>query len=137
MSDFAAMGNPEHKCDDACGPYEPIADRDLEDLEESAHIDTLYAELNLVREHVALLLLVLSKVTAPTITLGPRSIAVLLDLSETEAQALLGTDLQRPEAIVNHAIHVSGEDGYMGQAMQAMFRMELMRAAPAPGQDEG
>jgi len=135
MSDLEAMGNPEHKCGDTCAPYEPLADRDLESLEESAHIDTLYEELNLVREHVALLVLALSRLEGPTVRLSPRTFAILLDVSETEAACLLGKERQRPADIVNHAVTVAGEDGYMGQAMAAMFRLELWRFTAKPGED--
>lgn len=135
MSDLEALGDPEHKCDDSCAPYEPLTDRDLEELEESAHIDTLYADLNLVREHVALLLLALAKAEEPTVSMGPRSIAILLDLSETEAQCLLGAGRQTPDVIVNHAINVAGEDGYVGQAMAALFRLEMLNMTAVD--DEG
>jgi hypothetical protein len=126
VSDLEALGNPEHKCGDTCRPYEPLADRDLEELEESAHIDALYADLNLVREHVALLLLALAKAETPTVSLAPRSIAILLDLSETEAACLLGSKRQTPNDVVNHAVNVAGEDGYMGQAMAAIFRHQML-----------
>ena len=130
MSDLDAMGNPEHKCDATCEPHEPLTDRDLETLDESAHIDALYEELNLVREHVALVLITLAKLKDPTIRLSPRTFAVLLDLSETEAACLLGEGRRTPKEIVDHAVNVSGEDGYVGQAMAALFRLEIFRAAP-------
>ncbi|KOG22020.1 hypothetical protein [Streptomyces viridochromogenes] len=136
MSDLDALGNPEHECDEGCGPYEPQADRNLEDLDESAHIDALYEELNLVREHVALLLLALAQVEGPTIGLQPRGISVLLDLSQTEAEALLGRKHHDPQAVVNHAISVAGEDGYVGRAMEAVFRAQIMRASAVTSPDE-
>lgn len=126
MSDLEALGNPEHECSDTCDPYEPLTDRDLETLEESAHIDTLYAELNLVREHVALLFLALAQAEAPSVAMGPRSIAILLDLSETEAVCLLGSERRIPKDIVDHAVNVAGEDGYVGQAMAALFRVQML-----------
>jgi hypothetical protein len=136
MSDLEALGNPEHKCNDACGPREPLADRDLEDLDESAHIDALYDELNLVREHVALLLLALSQAEDPGVAIPPRGIAVLLDLSETEAENLLGRDRHTPQAIVDHAIRVAGPDGFIGRAMEAQFRAQMMRAEALPSDDD-
>jgi hypothetical protein len=136
MSDLDALGNPEHECDDDCGPREPLADRDLEELDESAHIDALYEELNLVREHAALLLLALSRLEEPGVALPPRGIAVLLDLSETEAVALLGDSYHTPQAVVDHAIRVAGEDGFIGRAMVAMFRAEIMRASAVDEDDE-
>lgn len=125
MSDLEALGNPEHKCGDTCRPYEPLADRDLEELEESDHIDALYEDLNLVREHAALMILALQK-HAPHIRFSIRTLAVLLDLSESEATCLLGTSSQAPDAVVNHAVNVAGEDGYVGLAMAAIFRHQML-----------
>lgn len=136
MSDLEALGNPEHRCTDACGPYEPLADRDLESLEESAHIDTLYEELNLVREHAALMFLALQKHT-PGFGIPVRSVAVLLDISETEAVCLLGAQRQRVDDVVTHAVNVAGEDGYMGLAMAAVFRVQMLRMDAADDGDKG
>lgn len=137
MSDLDAIGNPEHKCGATCEPHEPLTDRDLETLNESVHIDSLYAELNLVREHAALVLLTLARMDGPSVRLSPRSFAVLLDLSETEAECLLGQLKRTPAEIVDHAVKVAGEDGYIGQAMAALFRLELFRAAPlTDGEDD-
>ncbi|MCX4572316.1 hypothetical protein OHB41_03765 [Streptomyces sp. NBC_01571] len=135
MSDLESLGNPEHKCSDACGPYEPLADRDLESLEESAHIDTLYAELNLVREHAALMFLAL-QAHAPDLRVPVRTLSVLLDLSEVEAVCLLTSEPQTPEVVVQHAVNVAGEDGYVGQAMAAVFRVQMLDMEALDDEDE-
>jgi len=125
MSDFDAATNPEHKCTPLCAPYEPLIERDLESLNESAHIDALYAELNLVREHAALLMLALSQDTGCGVTMGPRTAAILLDMSETEAAEALGEKRHSSAVLVDHAISVGGEGGYIGQAMTALFTVQL------------
>ncbi|MCI3271053.1 hypothetical protein [Streptomyces cylindrosporus] len=134
MSDLEAWGNPEHQCDDRCAPYEPLSDRDLETLDESTHIDTLYEDLNLVREHAALLFLAMNQ-RVPDFRVPVRSLAVLLDISESEAECLLGPEHQRVGDIVQHAVNVAGEDGYVGLAMAAVFRAELMEVSTTQDED--
>ncbi|MGW3727298.1 hypothetical protein [Streptomyces sp. NPDC000851] len=136
MSDLDALGNPEHVCGAQCLDHEPLTDRDLESLEESAHIDALYAELNLVREHCALMFLALAEQGAPVVV-TPRAASVMLDLSESELCALLGNTHHKPQAVVDHAIRVAGEDGYIGRAMVALMRAQLFVARPADSGDEG
>ncbi|WP_432118512.1 hypothetical protein [Streptomyces sp. bgisy032] len=128
MSDLDAYGDPNHECTDACGPYEPLTDRDLEDLEESAHIDALYEVLNLAREHAALMFLTLAKHESGLLV-TPRTAAVLLDISEEELAAVLGDKLHPIGDIVSHAIAVDGEDGYIGKAMLALFAAELNQSS--------
>lgn len=125
MSDFDAINDDNHACDEACLPFVPVTDRDLEDLDESAHIDTLYDVLNLAREHAALMILAVARSGAPVQFPG-RSAAVLLDLDEAELNHELGHDQPyTAEEIVNYSIKAHGDDGYVGQAMAALFRLEL------------
>lgn len=125
MSDFAASNDPEHECGDACQPVVPLLYRELEDLEESEHIDALYEVLNLAREHAALVLLALAR-SGADVHFMARSAAVLLDLDEEEL-----THEQTPgkpftaSDVVDYAIKAHGEDGYVGQAMETLFRLQL------------
>lgn len=125
MSDLASIGDPDHVCGDACAPYIPLVDRELEDLEESDHIDALYAELNLAREHAALLILALSRMDSG-LGFPARAAAVLLDLDEEELFHELGPDQPyAASAVVAYATRSQGEDGYVGKAMEALFRVDL------------
>lgn len=125
MSDFEALSNPNHECGKDCRPHEPMASRDMEALEESAHIDALYSELNLVREHATMLILALSR-ASDEVRLPVRSAAILLDLDEDEAFEALGpVQPYRAADVVNYAIQSGGEDGYIGRAMAAIFAAQL------------
>lgn len=125
MSDFAALTDPNHVCGNGCRPHLPLASRDLESLEESAHIDALYDELNLVREHATLMLLALSR-ASDEVRIPVRSVAVLLDLDEEKAFEALGPDQPyRAADVVSYAIQTTGEDGYVGRAMSAVFAAQL------------
>ncbi|WP_330478653.1 hypothetical protein OG301_26605 [Streptomyces platensis] len=125
MSDLEAIGDPNHVCGEACAPYVPLAGRDLEDLEESDHIDALYAELNMAREHAALLILALARANSG-LSFPARAAAVLLDLDEEEIHHELGPDQPHSATdVVNYAIRTQREDGYVGKALKALFRIDL------------
>ncbi|QDH92142.1 hypothetical protein PP629_gp37 [Streptomyces phage Dubu] len=124
MSDLEGL-DPNHVCGDGCQPYVPLIFRDLEDLEESDHIDALYDVLNRTREHGALLFLALNRV-APTYRLPARTAALLLDLDEAELDHELGHQPNYALGdVVAFAVESQGTDGYVGKAMEALFRLEL------------
>lgn len=124
MSDLEEAGNPDHKCDEGCTKsYVPLEFQDLEDLEESAHIDTLYDVLNLAREHSAWLVLNMARSHSP-VQITPRTAALALDLDEAELLEELGPNFTAM-TLVDHAIESQGEDGYVGKAIEAAFRIEL------------
>ncbi|WP_223772973.1 hypothetical protein [Streptomyces sp. 135] len=124
MSEYDSQ-RPDHVCDEGCAPHVPLLFRELEDLEESVHIDALYDELNRVRERAAILTVMLPKV-ADDIRMSTRSAALLLDLDQEELEAELGGEGLHPVTkILDYAIRAGGEDGYVGQAMAALFREEL------------
>ncbi|MFD3573820.1 hypothetical protein [Streptomyces sp. NPDC058644] len=126
MSDLESIGNPDHVCGKDCAPYVPMLDRDLEDLEESEHIDALYAEVDLTREHGALLLLALRNVSPTPVLLPARALAVLLDLDEAELAHEMGAARGfTPAQAIDFAVRAQGEDGYVGRALEAIFRAEL------------
>ncbi|MFF4610349.1 hypothetical protein ACFY1Q_11860 [Streptomyces albidoflavus] len=123
MSDFEATGDPNHKCGEDCKMYVPLAFQNLEDLEESEHIDALYKILNLAREHAAWLVLNLARASSP-VQITPRTAALALDLDEDELLDELGQTFTAM-TLVDHAIKSQGEDGYVGKAIEAAFRIEL------------
>jgi hypothetical protein len=123
MSDLEALG--DHECGDGCLPYVPLLYQELEDLEESEHIDALYALLERTREHAALLTLALARAETD-VRVPARTAALLLDLDEMELDCELGhAPNHAPEEIVAYAIEAQGSDGYVGKAMEALFRLEL------------
>ncbi|MFE9381745.1 hypothetical protein ACFYMO_00690 [Streptomyces sp. NPDC007025] len=126
MSDFGSVLEPEnHVCDHTCLPYAPIASRNLESMEESEHIDALYEDLNLVREHAALLLLAIAEADA-AITIPARTAAALLDLDEEGLREDLGgANRYSPAEIRDQAIRDQREDGYVGRAMEVRFKLSL------------
>ncbi|MFM9629547.1 hypothetical protein ACKI10_18205 [Streptomyces galilaeus] len=124
MSDLESLGDPDHQCTELCGPYQETAERNLEALDESSHIDALYDDLNLVREHAGLLFLALDR-QAPGFTLPVRSVAILLDMDENDVAAALGEAPVRARDVVAFAIEYAGEEGYVGQSMTACFRHQL------------
>lgn len=124
MSDLEKAGNPDHKCGEDCEPYVPLAFQVLEGLEESAHIDTLYEVLDLAREHAAWLVLCLARAEVTTVRITPRTAALALDMDEDEMVEELGPYFTAA-TLVDHAIASQGEDGYIGKAIEAAFRMEL------------
>ncbi|MFE4719141.1 hypothetical protein ACFRLW_22375 [Streptomyces sp. NPDC056728] len=108
--------------------YVPLLYRDLEDLEESEHIDALYDILERTRQRAALLVLALPGV-AEGVRLHTRAAALLLDLDQAELEHELGGRGMKPvRDILDFAIRAYGDDGYVGEAMEALFRQEL--AAP-------
>lgn len=124
MSEYAGQ-DPDHVCDEACEPYVPLESRDLEDLDESDHIDALYDVLARTRQRAALLVLALPAV-AEDIRLSTRSAALLLDLDQAELEHELGgRGMQPVRGILNFAIRAYGPAGYIGEAMEALFRQEL------------
>jgi predicted protein tyrosine phosphatase len=124
MSEYAAQ-DPDHVCDDGCGPYVPLEFRDLEDLDESAHIDALYDVLDRTRQRAALMILALPGVNE-NIRLATRAAALLLDLDQAELEHELGgRGLMPVRDILDFAIRAYGEGGYIGEAMEALFRQEL------------
>lgn len=124
MSDLEKAGTPNHKCGEDCEPYAPLAYQDLEGLEESAHIDTLYEVLDLAREHAAWMVLCLARAGVETIRLTPRSAALTLDLDEEELAEELGRSFTA-QTVIDHAIKSQRGDCYVGRALEAAFRMEL------------
>jgi hypothetical protein len=123
VSDLEALG--EHDCGDGCLPYVPMEFQELERLDESEHIDALYALLERTREHAALLTLALAREETP-VRLPARTAALLLDLDEMELDCELGHEANyAPEEVVAYAIEAQGGDGYVGKAMEALFRLEL------------
>lgn len=129
MSDLGSLGDPDHVCGDGCAPYIPLACRDLEDLDESDHIDTLYEVLEKTREHAALLLLALSRAGVESVRIPSRAVALLLDMDEEVVEETMddhGISAPYPVAeVVDLAVELEGEDGYMGRAITALFRAEL------------
>lgn len=126
MSDLEAVGNPDHVCDEGCAPYMPLAFQELEELDESDHIDALYDVLDTTREHAALMLLALSRVDVEVVRIPARAAAFLLDMDEEVIRNELGPD--QPYAVrdvVDLSIRLEEENGYMGRAMAAIFRLEL------------
>jgi predicted protein tyrosine phosphatase len=124
VSEYAGQ-DPDHVCDDGCGPYVPLESRDLEDLDESVHIDTLYDVLDRTRQRTALLILALPGVNE-NIRLATRAAALLLDLDQAELEHELGgRGLMPVRDILDFAIRAYGEGGYIGEAMEALFRQEL------------
>lgn len=130
MSEFDGIGDPDHVCDEACGPYVPLEERDLEGLNESDHIDALYDLLDRTREHAALLLLALQR-AGSQVCIPARSAAFLLDLDqEVLGEVLRGQPGFTPEGLVDLSVALDGEDGYVGEAMAALFRLELDHGQP-------
>lgn len=104
----------------------PLVSQELEELDESDHIDALYDVLDTTREHAALMLLVLARAGADNICIPARAAAFLLDMDEEVILNELGPD--QPYAVrdvVDLSIRLEEENGYMGRAMAAIFRLEL------------
>lgn len=123
MSDLEEAGDPNHKCGENRKMYVPLAFQNLEDLEESAHIDALYKVLNLAREHAAWLVMNMARTNSPA-QITPRTAALALDLDEEELAEELGLSFTA-QTVVDHAIKSQGDDGYIGKAIEAAFRLEL------------
>lgn len=129
MSELESLGDPDHVCDEGCLPYEPLASQDLECLEESEHIDALYDILAATREHAALLVLALARAGVEGVKLPARAAAFLLDMDELAIdEAMEEAGLQSPYTagdLVDLSIRTEGENGYIGRAISALFRLEL------------
>jgi predicted protein tyrosine phosphatase len=130
MSEYAGQ-DPDHVCDADCGPYVPLEFRDLEDLDESDHIDALYDVLDRTRQRAALMILALPGVDE-NVRLSTRTAALLLDLDQEELEHELGGRGMKPvRDILDFAVRAYGPAGYIGEAMEALFRQELK--APPTG----
>jgi hypothetical protein len=125
MSEFIHQ-RADHECDETChAPYVPVEFLGLESLPESEHIDALYDILNRSREFAALVFIGMSQ-THPDATLSTRAAAYLLDMDQEDMESELDPDAPHPvSTIVDTAVRQEGEHGYVGQALEALFREQL------------